>query len=188
MSIKDTKEYLSPITIHLHWIVAAFMIFLTALGIYMEEVGAENLFDLHISLGTLILIFVLPRIIWRIQNGWPEAAGHYTTLEHLSGKIVHWVLIIATLLMPISGVMMAIAGGHGLHFFGLELVAESIDPNNPEEVIVLAPLLANLGDSIHGIGGNVLPVAIGLHIVGALKHHLIDKDRTLTRMLSAKKH
>ncbi len=188
MSIKDTKACLSSITIRLHWIVAVFMIFLTALGIYMEETEAESLFDLHISLGVLILAFVLPRLIWRYQNGWPEAVGEYSTPEQLSGKLVHWLLILATPLMPVSGLLMAIAGGYGLHFFGIELVTENIDPVDPEEVIALSPSLADLGDRIHSIGGNVLPIAVGLHIMGALKHHFIDRDCTLIRMLSVKKH
>lgn len=179
----DTKETLSPLTLRLHWIVALFMIGLTALGLYMEEFEAEYLFDIHISLGVLILVFVIPRVVWRLKNGWPAAAGNYTKIEHLSGKIVHWVLIVFTVLMPVSGIVMAIAGGHGLHFFGLTLVPESIDPNNAEEVIMLSPLLQSVGEEIHNLGADVLPIAIGLHIVGALKHHWIDKDETLRRML-----
>lgn len=179
----DTRTKLSPTTIKLHWVVAIFMMGLTALGIYMEEFEADYLFDIHISLGTLILLFVIPRVLWRLKNGWPTAVGNYSHFEHLSGKIVHWVLIMATIAMPTSGILMAVAGGHGLHFFGLELVPESADPSNPEEAIALYPMLANLGESIHSLGGNVLPVAIGLHILGALKHHIIDKDETLRRML-----
>lgn len=186
MSKRDTQTTLSSMTIKLHWIVALIMIFLTALGIYMENFEAENLFDIHISVGTLILIFVIPRLIWRYKNGWPKPVGNYTSLEHISGKLVHWVLILATFLMPLSGITMAIAGGHGLHFFGLELVPENIDPTGVEDVIVLSTPLANIGDYIHGLGGTVLPAAIVLHIVGALKHHYIDRDRTLVRMMSSK--
>ncbi|MGB1239037.1 MAG: cytochrome b, partial [Pseudomonadales bacterium] len=130
-----------------------------------------------------IVLFVLPRVVWRIVNGWPKAAGNYTKMEHLSGKIVHWVLIVATVAMPLSGIVMAVAGGHGLGVFGIEFVPENIDPTNPEEVIVLSALLTEIGESIHELGADVLPIAIGLHIVGALKHHLVDRDETLRRML-----
>lgn len=179
----DNSRYLSSTTLLLHWIVAVGMIFLTALGIYMEEFHVEQLFDIHISLGVLILLVVVPRLIWRYKNGWPVPAGHYTQMEHLAGKVVHWLLLLATLLMPLSGILMAVAGGYGLHLFGIELVAETPDPNNPEEALALSPALAQLGEAIHGLGGILLPVAIALHIVGALKHHVVDKDETLRRML-----
>lgn len=178
----DTKTKLSSITIQLHWIVAIFMIGLTTLGLYMENAGDESLFDIHISLGVLIIVFVLPRVIVRIKNGWPQAAGNYTKIEHLSGKIMHWVLMLSTVIMPLSGIMMAVAGGHGLHFFGLELVAENISALNLEEPAPLSPMLANLGSSLHNLGGTILPIAIGLHVLGAIKHHIIDKDETLRRM------
>lgn len=179
----DTNTRLSSLTIKLHWIVAIAMIGLTALGIYMEEFEAEHLFDIHISLGVLITLVVIPRVMWRFKNGWPAAAGNYSHFEHISGKIVHWILIIATVLMPLSGIVMAVAGGHGLHVFGLELIAESPDPANPEEALPLSAAMANLGESIHSLGADVLPIAIALHIAGALKHHIIDKDQTLNRML-----
>ena len=43
--------------------------------------------------------------------------------------------------------------------------------------------MAETGHEIHVILGKVMLVAIGFHIVGALKHHIIDKDNTLKRML-----
>ena len=179
----DTKEKLSSTTIWLHWIVAILMIFMTAAGIYIDNFEAETLFDIHTSLGVLILVAVIPRVIWRYKHGWPVAVGNYTRVEHIGGKVVHWTLILATLLMPLSGILMAVAGGHGLHIFELELLAETPDPANPDEALALSPALAEVGSAIHGLFGKVLPIAIVLHIVGALKHHLIDKDETLRRML-----
>ena len=66
--------------------------------------------------------------------------------------------------------------------FGWELLAENIDPNNLEEVIPLNKTLAGFSHETHEIVGNVMIVAIGLHLIGALKHHIIDKDGTLRRM------
>lgn len=179
----NNSRSLSRTTLTLHWIIAVGMISLTALGIYMEEFEAEHLFDIHISFGALILIAVLPLLVWRYKEGWPKAVGEYTRIEHISGKIMHWVLLITTVMMPVSGLLMAIGGGYGLHIFGLELVAETPDPSNSGEALALSPFLAELGDSLHGLGGNILPLAIALHVVGAFKHHLIDKDETLRRML-----
>lgn len=73
--IKDTATILSTTTVRLHWLVALIMIGLIAVGIYMEEQEAYALYPWHKSLGVLILLLVVPRVIWRIMNGWPKAVG-----------------------------------------------------------------------------------------------------------------
>ncbi|MCV6626106.1 MAG: cytochrome b/b6 domain-containing protein, partial [Cellvibrionaceae bacterium] len=117
---------------------------------------------------------------------WPAAAGDYSKIEHLTAKFIHWTLIIGTVLLPVSGMMMSGAGGHGLGIFGLELLAENFDPNNPEEVIPYSETLAGLGHELHGLGGDLMIIAIVLHVVGALKHHILDKDGALRRMFGAR--
>lgn len=179
----DTESKLSSLTVALHWIVGLMMIGLLAVGIYMESYEVYALYDIHKSLGVLILLVVIPRIVHRIRNGWPTPAGDYTAIEHLLSKIVHYLLILGTVLLPISGMLMSGMGGHGISVFGLELLAESLDPANPDEVVPINEFLAGLGHSLHGWGGDILLVAIALHVIGALKHHIIDKDGTLRRML-----
>lgn len=179
----DTKFKLSTKTITLHWIVAIGMIGLLATGIYMEENEVYALYPIHKSVGVLIILPILWRVIWRMTNGWPEAVRDYAKHEHLLSKVVHWALIIATVAMPISGMMMSVGGGHGLDFFGLELVMRNADPSNPEEVIALNETAGEIGHTVHGLGGNILLFALGLHLIGALKHHFVDKDFTLKRML-----
>jgi cytochrome b561 len=181
--MKDTKHKLSPLTIALHWIVGITIIGLLALGKYMESNEAYALYDIHKSIGMIIIAFVLARVFWRILNGCPEPASNYSNIEHLTAKVVHWALIIGTVALPVSGVLMSGAGGHGLAIFGWELLAENIDTNNLEEVIPLNKALAGLGHEIHEIVGNIMIIAIVLHFLGALKHHIIDKDGTLRRML-----
>ena len=181
--MQDTRETLSTPTISLHWLVAIGMIALTALGIYMEEAEAYGLYDIHKSFGALMLLLVLPRVVWRLRNGWPEEVGNYKRIEQWLSKVMHWLLILSTVLMPVSGILMSAAGGHGMHLFGLELMAETPDPTNAHEVIAPYPLLAAIGDEIHGTVGDILVFAIVLHVIGALKHHIVDGDETLRRML-----
>lgn len=57
-----------------------------------------------------------------------QPAANYTKIEYNLSKIVHWVLIIATVIMPISGFIMSGAGGYGVSMFGLEFVAVNFDP------------------------------------------------------------
>ncbi|WP_375749391.1 cytochrome b [Vibrio sp. HN007] len=178
----NTKDKLSLPTVVLHGVVAILMIYMLVSGLIMEDLEQQWFFDSHTSIGAVIALVVVPRVIVRIFEGWPKPVGEYTKLEKNAGKIVHWILIVSTILMPLSGIMMAIGGGHGLSFFAWEIVAAL--PEQSGEVSTVYPLIEEFGDSIHSfVGSNLLPVALILHVAGAIKHHMIDKDRTLVRMM-----
>lgn len=179
----DTPAKLSPKTIFLHWAVGLTMIALIASGIYMSENEVFALYPIHKSIGVLILFLVVWRIAWRIKNNWPKPAGDYTQMEKALSKIVHYLLIIGTLVLPISGFLMSAMGGYGVSIFGLELIAANPDPNNPQEMLPLNGGIAHFAHNMHGIAGNIIIFAVVLHIVGAYKHHIMDKDGTLKRML-----
>lgn len=179
----DTQAQLSKQTVFLHWIVAIGVIALLAVGQYMHSFKVYELYPIHKSFGVLIVFFVLWRIYWRTKNGWLQPVRQYKPAEITLAKIVHWLLIIGTILMPVSGMMMSGMGGHGIPLFGLELLPRNPDPMDPSKVIPLNETLAGIGKAMHGLGGKLMMAAVLLHIAGALKHHLIDKDFTLKRML-----
>jgi cytochrome b561 len=181
----DSHPKLSTTTLFLHWVVGITMIGLLASGIYMAENEVFALYPWHKSFGVLIATFVVLRVLWRIKNGWPTHVSDYSSIEKLLSRIVHYLLIIGTVLMPISGFMMSATGGHGVDFFGLELFARNPDPADPKEVIALNGTLAGTAHGIHEFSGIAILVAVILHVVGALKHHVMDKDGTLRRMLGA---
>ncbi len=179
----DSKAKLSGVTVTLHWLVAITVICLLAVGIYMEENEAYSLYPIHKSVGAIIFLVILARVGWRVSQGWPTPVSQYAKAEQILSKVTHYVLLIATVLMPLTGITMSVAGGHGLHVFGLEIVAANPDPANPDKMLPLNQSAAKLAHTMHGLVANVLIAAILLHIAGALKHHVIDKDGTLRRML-----
>lgn len=181
--MSDSAEKFSPITIALHWLVGITIIALIAVGIYMESTEAFPLYPIHKSVGMLIFAVIIFRVIWRMKSGWPQHIGSHKPIERKLARIVQWVLIIGTVLFPLSGMIMSGFGGYGLSIFGLELVPMNFDPENPKEILAHNGALAGFAHSVHGILGNVMIVAILLHISGALKHHIIDKDSTLKKML-----
>ena len=183
---QSTYSELSKGTIRLHWIVGIMMILLLATGIYMEETETFALYPWHKSFGVLVLLFALVRIAWRIRKGWLNPVGAYSSIEKNLSKLIHWLLIVATVILPVSGFMMSVMGGHGADFFGLELVGRNINPDNPREVIPLNESLAGMAHTVHGLGGNLLLFALSLHVMGAFKHHLVDKDSTLRRMIGVR--
>lgn len=173
-------------TIFLHWLVGLAMLMLLGTGVYMTEYEVYELYDLHKSVGTLIFLVALWRALLRLRNGWPAAVGEDSALQHLIARVVHYVLLIGTLLMPISGFMMSVMGGHDVGVFGLELVAEIPDPQTPGEVLAVNEALAGFAKAMHRYAGYAVIAAVVLHVAGALKHHIVDKDSTLSRMLGGK--
>ena len=119
-------------------------------------------------------------------NGWPESAGTHKAWEMNLARFIQWVLVISTVLLPISGMLMSGLGGYGLHIFGVELLASNPSPENPYEMIPLNGPVAGFAHEAHSLLGKIIFVAIVVHLLGALKHHFIDKDSTLRRMLGLK--
>ncbi|MCR9212889.1 MAG: cytochrome b [Proteobacteria bacterium] len=181
--MQDTWEKFSGVTVWLHWLVAVAIIGLLAVGLIMDEFRGLGLTPIHKSIGVLVFLLVLVRVGWRLKSGWPEPVSTYPKIEQILAKLTHWTLVICTLLMPISGMMMSGAGGRGFGIFGLQIVAANPDPANPGKVIPYNETIGGVGHEMHEIVSTVLMIAIGLHIVGALKHHMLDKDGTLRRML-----
>ena len=178
----DSKQKLSQLTVLLHWLVAITVIVMLAVGIYMEENEIRSLVSTHKSVGILIFGVILLRVVWRLYNGWPEPVSQYSKIEQNLSRACHYVLITGTVLMPLSGMAMSGAGGHGLIVFGVELLAQNTDPVTGK-AIPLNASIAKLGHESHGVIGYIMILALLLHIAGAFKHHLIDKDGTLKRML-----
>ncbi len=182
----DTRSQLSHTTIILHWLVGLAVIAMLALGVYMTETETRSLYPLHKSLGVLVLLLVVVRIAWRIKNGWLEPVGNYHRHEQMLAKTVHWVLLIATVLMPLSGFLMSSFGGTGVSVFGVELVARNPDPSNPARALAHNAEVASFFRGMHGAVAFILIAGIALHTAGALKHHLIDKDGTLKRIFGGR--
>lgn len=179
----DNSNKLSKLSISLHWIVAGVIIGLCALGVYMSRTEAWDLYPIHKSLGVLIFLVAGLRVIVRIKNGWPKAVADYSRLEQVMAKIVKWALIIGSILLPVSGMLHSGASGHGFDVFGLVIVPGQHVPGNPEEALAYSEFWAKIGEFLHQTGGYILIAAIVLHVVGAFKHHFVDRDATLRRML-----
>jgi cytochrome b561 len=179
---KDTYNKLSTMTVLLHWFVGFGIIALMAVGIYMEETEAFALYPIHKSIGILMLGVILYRVIWRILNGWPKPVSNYKQIEKFMSATVHWVLILGTILFPLSGMIMSHAGGYGLAVFGYEVAAMNFDPTDTTKIMANNETVAQIANTVHSVLAKVMMLAIMLHIAGALKHHIFDMDGTFKRM------
>ena len=181
----DTQNKFSGRTIGLHWIIAVGMITMLIIGLIMHNMADTtslkwDLYHIHKSLGVVIFPFAVYRIFWRIRNGFPQSVGNYTAWKHILAKVIHYILIIGTVLMPISGMMMSGAGGFGIPLFFFEIVPSNFVDN---KAIAYNATLVESGYFIHEIGSKLIITGVLLHIAGAVKHHVIDKDGTIWRML-----
>lgn len=180
------RSQLSHATVALHWLVGIAVIAMLGVGIYMTETETFALYPWHKSFGVIIFFIAAARVIVRIKEGWPVPVGNYPSHERILAKTVHWVLLLGTVLMPVSGFLMSSLGGTGVAVFGFEIVARNPDPENPRRVIAHHAELASFFRSMHGIVAWALVIGILLHIAGALKHHVVDKDGTLRRIFGAR--
>jgi cytochrome b561 len=98
------------------------------------------------------------------MEGWPLPVSNYAKHEVVLAKIVHWLLIVSTVLMPISGMVHSGASGHGFGIFGFEIVHANPNPADPEKVIPLNEFWSVFGQTAHEYIGYVLIFAIVLHV------------------------
>lgn len=166
----------------LHWSVAIFMLGMLPLGIIMKYTEWYAVYDLHKSLGILGFLIILPRVIWRLQQGWPAPLNTRVMWEQRLAKAVHWFLLLGTVLMPICGLMASGGSGHGFGVFGLTLIPENHSLTNPGQVVPYNEVVASMGYALHQWLGFSMVAVIALHVAGALKHHFVYKDDTLKRM------
>ena len=173
----NKSDTFSKRTISLHWLIAIGMIGSLFFGIYIEDLPKSpetgQLIGLHKSIGLLVLTFALLRIANTLKTGLPSPLSPAARWQFTLAKGIHLLLLVGTVLMPISGMFMSVGGGHSVAFFGIELISKI--PKNE--------LLGQIGHVIHSVGGNLILAAIAIHVAGAINHSLIDQDGTMKRML-----
>lgn len=166
-----------------HWLTALLIVTAAALGLCAtglptgspEQVAAAvTAFSAHKTIGVAAFFVALARILWAVTQPRPAPLHPARRLETLAAETVHWALYGAMLVMPLSGwVKHAAQAGFapiwGPFGQGLPFVPQSA-------------ALAQAAGAVHGLAAWVLGAAVALHVAGALKHALIDRDATLARM------
>lgn len=178
MQIKNTQNRFGIVTILLHWLMAILIIVLLALGLYMTRIPISalklKLYGWHKELGMMVLMLAAIRITWRLNNINPSLAA-LPRWEILVARAMHWAFYGFMFALPISGWLMTSASGLPVSFFGLFLMPDLISPNEHWRLLLV---------DIHKWLAYALILAFCGHTAAALKHHFIDKDDILRRMLS----
>ncbi|MET4000593.1 cytochrome b [Marinobacterium sp. MBR-109] len=178
-ALRNTTEYYGLISILLHWLVALTVFGLITLGLWMVDLNYYSpWYKLapfwHKSIGLSLAAILLARLLWRMTNPQPKApAGHHRR-EVQFARAVHALLYLMLFVILISGYLISTAKGQGISVFGwFELPA----------LITGLPRQADRAGAVHYWLAMAVLALVVLHILGALKHHFIDRDTTLIRML-----
>ncbi len=176
--LKNTTEQYGIMARALHWIMALMIIGIISVGFYMTsmEDGDDKweLYRMHKAFGVIVLMFVLFRWFWMLTNTALSPLANYTALDRKLAKLGKWALMILMLVMPLSGLAMSAFGGRATSVFGLFSVPGFAEANKS---------VAGVFHDIHVFSGWGIAIMVGLHILFALKHHFVDNDATLKRML-----
>jgi cytochrome b561 len=179
MAISNTRHSFGWLTRLLHWLVAAHILGLIALGWYMVDLSYYDPYyhdslHYHKAFGILALVLGMLKVLWYGANRQPEPTAALPTWQRRAANMVHWWLLLLMVLIPASGYLISTSAGDGIDLFGwFELPALlNISDEQRELAILVHEWLA------YGTLG-----LVGLHMLAALKHQFIDRDGTLKRML-----
>ncbi|WP_439525386.1 cytochrome b/b6 domain-containing protein [Roseovarius mucosus] len=172
-----------------HWLTALLILSNLPLGWYATKVAeavaasptepliaqATFLFSLHKTLGVTIFFVALARILWAMSQPKPGLLNGDRRLEAWAAETAHWLLYGSLVLVPLSGWV------HHAATSGFAPIWWPLGQNLP--LVPKSEALSDLASTLHFVFVLVLAGTIAAHVGGALKHHLLDGDATLRRML-----
>jgi cytochrome b561 len=171
----DGRNY-DRVAITLHWLTAALVVVLFVLGQtwgWFPRPTHHLMVVTHMSLGIILTLVVLGRVIWRFVLG-----HHIPSLEtgfvRLASTAVHFLLYLLLINQAVLGFLARWEGNEAMSFFGLQI---------PSPFIGSGQKLAHQLQDIHNwVGWTIIVVAVG-HALAALYHYFVLRDRVLGRML-----
>ena len=173
-----TRARYDAIAMSLHWLIAVLLIFMLFFGeeLMDEKDGGAFGPSLHVSIGSAILVLSVFRLAWRLLNPPPASPASIASWERVVAKATH-VLFYALLIgIPLTGWLATpkLLSEEG-RVAGLTLFGAFPLP--------AAPSLGLPMKGIHELGSNLGIALLALHVLAALKHHFINWDGVLRRML-----
>lgn len=176
--LKNTRESFGLIHIFIHWVTALVVFGLFGLGLWMVDLNYYSEWyrtapSLHKSIGLTLFALTVFRVVWKFTNPSPVALSS-NKLEKRLGKLAHFAIYLLLFTIMISGFLISTADGRGIEWFGLF------------EIISLGEFVPNQEDiagEVHEWAAFLLIGLVCFHFLAAIKHHFIDKDNTLKRIV-----
>lgn len=168
-------------TIALHWLTALLVLTLFVMAQVWDFADRGTplrlgLISLHVSLGILLAVVLVLRIVWRLLTH-RRTAPAVSGLQHVASTLVHFLLYALMISQVSYGFLMRWASAKDPEFFGLF----SIPP-----FIVVDPAMRRLISELHSATAWAIIAIAGIHAAAALVHHYVLRDRVLARMMPAR--
>lgn len=186
MGLRNTTTGWGWLARLLHWSIAAIILFMLGLGVYMTQIVTDvfeqfPLFQTHKSWGFVVFVLALIRVVWRLFNPAPTLPADMSPLERLGAHLSHWTLYILMFALPLSGWLMSSASPlqdlYGIKnmVFGLFEMPDPYKPGDGD--------LEEWFKGVHYWCAWALALTLAAHVGAALKHHFVNRDTVLRRML-----
>jgi cytochrome b561 len=169
-------RYATP-AIVLHWLIAALVIALIALGWWMQEIPKQppgpraDMYNLHKSIGLLAGVLIAAMLAWRATHRPPELPPMPRWQARLA-HVLHVVLYLLLATVAVTGYLGSAYSGYPVKFFGATLPAWAGKDNALKELMSAA----------HLWGSWALTAVILVHVGAVAKHTFVDRDALLRRM------
>ncbi len=174
-------RYSAP-SIALHWLVAALLVATFPLGLYMTGLPLSprklQLFSYHKWIGVTIFALAWLRLAWRLRHAPPPLPAAMPRWQQRAAHAVHGLLYALLIAIPLSGWLYSSASGVPTVYLGLWQLPDVVDRDKA------------LADALRGVHRSLnwtLAALVALHVLAALKHHFVDRDGLLHRMLPSQR-
>lgn len=175
--MNDRMSY-TRTAISLHWLVALLVFTGWGLGVYMHDLPTSpaklQYYSWHKWIGVTVFLLTVTRVAWRVTHAPPPLPATMAPWQVTAARISHFLLYALLLAVPLSGWTMSSAKGFQTVYFGVLPLPDLLDKNE-----ALGRLLAEA----HELLAFTLAGVVAVHFGAALRHHFVDRDIVLRRML-----
>lgn len=167
------------VAIALHWLMAILIVATFLLGLTMVDMpgitpAKLKYFNWHKWMGVTVLALAALRLLWRLTHKAPPLPPGMPVWQRIAAESTHVALYALMFAVPLSGYFYSLASGYKVVYLGLYPLPVLIDPN---------PALKPFFKTLHYVLNIGMAAVVAGHIAAALKHHYIDRDDILKRML-----
>jgi cytochrome b561 len=178
------QERYTTIAIVLHWLIAVLIVGAFTLGLVMTDIPGFSptklrYFSWHKWAGVTVLLLAALRLLWRLKKRPPALPAAMPAWQRGAAHGLHHLLYVMMFAVPVSGYLYTLAAGVPVVYFGLFKLPVFF-AKDPALAVILKP--------VHYWLNMLLAALVGLHVLAALKHQLIDRDGTMRRMLPGRSH
>ena len=177
MSLHNSKTGYGLFTIVIHWLSALVVFGLFILGWWMVDLDYYSSWYQtapmwHVGVGVLLTVITIVRLIWRMTQPMPTKIG--SKWEQTLASITHLVFYVLIFTLFCAGYLLSTADGRGLEVFNWFVIPSLGELFTKQE---------SISGDVHEIAAYVLIILAIVHALAALKHHFLNRDNTLSRML-----